>query len=318
MEPQAQPRSSAGRIGETIAHFVRGFLIGLAELVPGISGGTVALVTGIYERALTAGMSFIGVAKALVNDRPSLGAKIRAIDWWLLIPVGIAMVCAVFFMSGVMHDFVTDHPQVARALFLGMVAMSILVPLQMTYTPDLKAKPWVWLVFLAAAVATFFGTGFTSAPAEDPALVTIFFAAMIAVIALILPGVSGSFLLLALGLYAPVLGSLSNREWDVIIVFLAGALVGLVLFVRVMSWLLNHHRTVTLVTMAGLMLGSLRALWPWQDADATLLAPDSGSDLAQTAAWVLLGVAIVAATMLAERRLTHLSGARIEETTSPA
>lgn len=318
MAPPDQPRSPAGKVGEVVANLIRGFLIGLAELVPGISGGTVALVVGIYERALDAGMSLIDAAKSLFSDRSAVGAKVRAIDWWLLVPVGISMVAAVFSMSGVMHAFVTDHAQVARALFLGMVAMSIVVPLQMVYKPDLAAKPWVWVIFAAAAVATFFATGFTAAPVEDPPLVAIFFAAMFAVIALIMPGVSGSFLLLALGLYAPVMGSVSNREWDVIGVFILGALIGIVLFVRVMSWLLAKHRTVTLVTMAGLMLGSLRALWPWQDNDATLLAPESAGDLFTSLGWVLLGAAIVGLTLIAERRLSHRSGARVEEEQAPA
>lgn len=318
MAQSDQPHSPAGKVGETIANFIRGFLIGLAELVPGISGGTVALVVGIYERALNAGMSLIDVAKSIFQDRPAVGSKIRAVDWWLLIPVGMAMITAVFSMSGVMHTFVTQHEQTARALFLGMVAMSILVPLQMTYKPDLKAKPWVWVFFILAAVAAFFATGFTAAPVENPPLFVVFLAAMFAVIALIMPGVSGSFLLLALGLYAPVMGSVSNREWDVIGVFVLGAGVGLIVFIRTMSWLLSNHRTITLVTMAGLMLGSLRALWPWQDSEAALLAPTSGADLAANLGWVVLGVAVVGFTLIAERRLAHRSGARVEEEQSPA
>ncbi|AWB82238.1 DUF368 domain-containing protein [Corynebacterium yudongzhengii] len=302
MAPTDQHTSSAGKIGESVANVLRGFLIGLAELVPGISGGTVALVVGIYERALDAGMQLMGSVKALFTSGESAGKKARGLDWWLLIPVGVGMIIAVFSMAGVMHTFVTEYEQTSRALFLGMVAMSLYVPLSMAQPADLKAKPWVWVAFVISAVATFFATGFTSSTVADPSYPVIFFAASIAVIALILPGVSGSYLLLAMGLYAPVMGAVDERQWDVMIVFALGAIVGLALFIRIMSYLLSHHRTVTVVVMAGLMLGSLRALWPWQDADAALLAPPSAGEALAMLGWFALGVAIVGITILAERR----------------
>lgn len=311
MTPASPPPRTANRVVEVIINALRGFLIGMAELVPGISGGTVALVVGVYERALDAAMDLMGLAKAVVKDRSSLKDRFRQLDWILLLPIGAAMVIAVFTMSGVLSTFVTDYPEVSRSLFLGMVAMSIVVPLRMVYQPDLKAKPWVWLLFIVGAVATFIGTGFTAAPREDPALLTIFFAAAIAVIALVMPGVSGSFLLLALGLYAPIMSSLSNREWDVIGTFLIGAIVGLILFVRTLQWLLSQHRTVTLVTMAGLMLGSLRALWPWQTDDAGLLAPTSTGDAVTMVLWALLGVAIVGLAIYLEGRLHHFTGTKM-------
>ncbi len=285
---------------EVIANAVRGFLVGMVELIPGISGGTVALVVGIYERLLDQASALFAAVKAMFTDRQSVPARLRSLDWALLAPVAVFMVVAVFVMSGPLTTFVTTYPAVSRALFLGMVAVSVIVPLRMVYAPDLKSKPWVWILFVLAAIATFIGTGFTAAPQEDPALPIIFVAAAIAVCALVLPGVSGSFFLLAVGLYEPVMGALSDRVWSVIGVFILGALTGIVLFIRVLRWLLDRHRTVALVTMAGLMLGSLRALWPWQDGDANLLAP--GADWPQMLMWTLLGAGVVALMIYIEYR----------------
>lgn len=257
---------------------VRGFLIGMAELVPGISGGTVALIVGIYEKALHNG--------DLLAKR-----KFREMDWLFLGLVGAGMFTAVFTMSTVLHTFVTEYADLANGLFLGMVAVSIIVPIGMM---DRRKATWrLLLLFLPAAVVGFFATGYTSTPVDDPSLIVIFAAAAVAICALMLPGLSGSFVLLALGLYQPIIGAVSNREIDVILVFCAGAATGALLFVRVLSWMLEKHRNVTLATMAGLMLGSLRALWPWPGTTPTNVGPVVGM--------MLLGALIVALFLIADR-----------------
>lgn len=305
------PAQSVPPVIDAIVNALRGFLIGVVELIPGVSGGTVALVVGVYERALAAISDAIGVVKpAAKGEGAQVGARFRALDWLLIIPAGAAMVVAVFAMAGPLTAFVTDYEQTARSLFFGMVAVSVSVPLSMVYRPDLTSKPWVWLLFVLGAVLAFIGTGFTAAPVEQLNAPMVFFAAMVAVTALMLPGLSGSFLLLALGLYAPVMGAVAERDWAVILTFVAGALLGVALFARVLRWLLEKHRTVALVTMAGLMVGSLRALWPWQDADANLLLPASGAELATSLFWVVVGAAVVGLMLGAERRLRHFSGTR--------
>ena len=270
-----------------VANVIRGGLIGMAELVPGISGGTVALVVGIYERALNTGNQL-------------LRREFAKVDWFFLIAVGVGMVTAVFSLSTVLHNFVENSPEYARALFLGMVAVSIWVPLAMMDPRDLRRRVGMVIpLFLVAAVVGFLGTSFVSAPREDPALPIVFVAAAVAVCALVLPGISGSYMLLAVGLYTPIMGSLSNREWPVIFTFAAGALVGIALFVKVLTWALEKHRTVTLTIMAGLMLGSLRSLWPWQTADADLLAP--GDNVLPVIGLIVLGGAVVATFIIADR-----------------
>lgn len=272
---------------QVVANIIRGALIGMAELVPGISGGTVALVVGIYERALH-------------NGNQLLRRRFSQVDWFFLIAVGVGMVGVVFTMSTVMHNFVENTPEFARALFLGMVVVSIWVPLAMVDPRDLRRRlPVVVPLFLAAAVLAYLGTGQTAAPRENPSLLVVFLVAAVVVCALVLPGVSGSYMLLAMGLYSPIMGSLSDREWPVIFTFLAGALVGVVLFIKVLTWAMEKHRTITLTMMAGLMLGSLRSLWPWQSAEGTLLAPGDG--VAPILGLIVLGGAVVAVFIVADR-----------------
>ena len=212
----------------------------------------------------------------------------------------LGMGAVVVTMSGVMETFVTDHPSISRALFFGMVLVSIAVPLTMiaplrtlfSYCLRPKYLPATFASLLAA-VATFFLTGLTSSPQSDPNLLIVFCAAAVAVCALVLPGVSGSFFLLAVGLYSATLAAVSDRNLAYIAVFAAGALTGIVLFVRALEKLLTNHRTMTLSVMAGLMLGSLRALWPWQTGDASLQAPH-GNVLVHVGLMVAGAVAVLA------------------------
>lgn len=293
-------RQTTGPIG-ALVNVVRGFLIGMAELVPGISGGTVALVVGVYERLIDSGMSLMRGVKHLVGDRSQAKRTFAAADLALIAALLAGMAIAVFSMAGTMANFVDNHAPIARALFLGMVAVSIYVPFSMVDRSEVKKRPWVWIVFAVAAALTFVGTGVTSATQESPPMPIVFVAAAVAVCALVLPGISGSFFLLAVGLYQPVMTAVADRDLGFMAVFAAGAMTGILLFVRVLDYLLENHRAVTLVTMAGLMLGSLRALWPWQDADANLLAP--GADWPAMLGWFALGAAAVVVTLVAEHFL---------------
>lgn len=264
---------------------VRGFLIGMAELVPGVSGGTVALVTGVYEEIIgSANHVVTGLRRFLSGPerRASLMAELRRTDWLLIVPILIGMAAAVFGMAGVMSGFVTGSPELARGLFLGMVAASVVVPLKMLPPRAAGRRSWPEaLVLLAAVGAAFIMTSLAgSAVVADPPLVLVAAAAAVAICALVLPGVSGSFFLLAVGLYAPTLTAIHDRDLSYIGAFGLGAAVGLAGFVKVIHHLLEHHRRTTLIVMAGLMVGSLRALWPWQSVAAAdgkgagiLLAP---------------------------------------------
>lgn len=292
----------------TVINVVFGALIGLAELVPGVSGGTVALVAGIYERAIHNGNALVHIVRVLIGDRSQLKTSIKSVEWGFLASVAVGMIGAVFTMSSVMHHFVDHHPVTARALFLGMVAVSIVVPLRMIRAESLSSQKLpALLLFVIGAIATFFATSMTSEPKTAPSLLIVFFVAMIAVCALVLPGVSGSFILLALGFYEPIIQAVSDRNFAIIAVFAAGAITGLACFIKVLDVLMTRHHTLTLATMAGMMLGSLRALWPWQTDNADLLWPSANSGT--TFGFIALGAVVVAcvvfAEILLERKNSH-------------
>lgn len=320
--PAARPPAfplTARTPGALALNLVRGGLIGTAELVPGISGGTVALVTGVYERVLYNANRLLDGVKLLPKERAEGLRKIRAVDWTMLLPLGAGMIVMVFAMAGIVGGFVEDHPVPARALFLGMVIVSLAVPLLMIDWPDLRRRlPVAVPLFLAGAAFTFIATGFSASDNADPSMWLVFIAAAVAVCALILPGVSGSFFLYAIGIYTATLDAVSDLDLGYIAVFGLGALTGLVLFVRVMETLLTRVRTLTLFTMTGMLLGSLRALWPWQSDDADLQPP--GDQVGVAVVLFLVGAGIVAAMVVTEqvikRRRLAERAARTAATTS--
>lgn len=293
--------------------FIRGALMGMAELVPGVSGGTVALVTGIYDELITSANHVVQAVRVLVTGPERgkrFGSELRQVNWWLVVPVLIGMVTVVFTVAGMMHDFVANTPEHARGLFFGMVAASLIVPLQMAPARAKGRSPvWDWVTVIVAAVVAFVLTSLAGGQVvENPALPIVFLAAAVAVCALVIPGVSGSFFLLAVGLYAPTLQAVDDRNFAYLGVFALGAIVGLAAFVKLLHYLLNEHRRTTLLAMTGLMIGSLRALWPWQTAGAAdgdgagmLLAPSD--PILAPVLLAVLGAAIVLALLFAEKLL---------------
>lgn len=294
--------------GSVIANVIRGGLIGLAELVPGISGGTIALIVGVYERLIDSANHVLTGVKRLVAgpDRGTWWREVKRAEWGLIIPLLIGMVSLVFTLAGVMEGFVTNHPSKARGLFLGMVLASVAVPLLLIDRKDLAStgkRIGAALLLLVVAVVFFFLTGLGGAPVNnDPSLVLVFFAAAVAICALVLPGVSGSFFLLTIGIYAATTGAVDDRNIVYLLVFMAGAFTGLAVFVKALHWLLHNMHTKVMLVMAGLMLGSLRALWPWQGPNRELLAP--GADALPVFGLTLLGAVVVVAMVLVDRKMS--------------
>lgn len=281
------------------ANVVRGGLIGVVETVPGVSGGTVALVVGIYSQLIHSASSVVSALRVLLTgpDRAAAAKRHLAdVDWRVVLPVMIGMPIGLFTAVQFIGGWIEEHPELTRAVFFGMVLASIAVPLRMA--GRLTGKHCG--VGLLAAALTFW---LVSLPPNnvEPQWWIILPAGAIAVCALLLPGLSGSFLLLTVGLYEPTIGAASDFDLGYLAVFGLGLMVGLVTIVKGLKWLLDHHATMTLAVLAGVMLGALRALWPWQTEDRVLLSPDTL--MAPAAGMAVAGFVVVAVLVLIDRHL---------------
>jgi putative membrane protein len=277
---------------------LRGVLIGIAEIIPGVSGGTIALIVGVYQDIISAAAHIVRAFTLLFTStgRAEISAELRSVRWSVVIPVLIGMFSGIFLGASLLEPLISAYPIESRAVFAGLILASLWVPIRMVASA--WNLPMVALAVLAAT-ASFVLTGLPVLSNPSSSLWLVAPAAAVAVCALVLPGVSGSFLLVTLGMYQPTLQAVNSLDFVYLGIFVLGAVVGLALFVRVLQWLLEHRRVVTLVVMTGLMAGSLRALWPWQGEGRVLLEVPEGS----APIWALMaaGIATVLLVFAVER-----------------
>lgn len=289
--PVSRPRA-------LFTHFSQGLLMGSADIIPGVSGGTMALIVGIYKNLIAAIGDAVTAVLLLARGRArEAWQAFLALEWSLLLPVVGGIGLAIALGSLFIPELLDRYPVECRALFFGLVAASLVIPWRERKT----SRPSHFAIAVVAAVVAFFLVGLPrSADAADPSLLRIGLTAAVAINAMILPGVSGAFLLEVLGLYRTTLEAL--RELDVVYIatFGLGAALGLGAVAKLLSWLLDRHHDVTMAVLVGLLAGSLRALWPWvgsvthvgSDGVATAV-PDPSVLLAPAEGWPLaLGLAL--------------------------
>jgi putative membrane protein len=271
--------------------------MGAADVVPGVSGGTVALVLAIYHRLIEAiriGSRALGHFLRL--DVPSGVDHLRRVEWIFLLPLLTGITLAVLTLSSLIERLLADHPVSMAGLFLGLVAGSTAVAWQLLTRRDVRRV----VVLLVSAVVTWLALGIREATTdhgsggvEDPALWVFFGSGAIAICAMILPGISGSFLLVTLGMYGAVLGAVNDRDVLAVGAVLLGCISGLALFSQLLHWALSRHYDTVMAALIGLMAGSLRVLWPWpRGVDSTALEAPSGPVLLPLAL-VVVGLAVV-------------------------
>ena len=314
MGAQRTPARASAR--EVPGNFLRGMAMGSADVVPGVSGGTVALVLAIYHRLVTAirsGSSALG--HFLKLDLRGGWALFRQVEWAFLIPLLLGILTAVLLLAGAIEHQLEVHPVQMSGLFLGLVAGSTVVATGLLTRRDVRE----WVLILGTGAAFFIALGFTSGSSEsgttgDIPLWAFFLAGAIAICAMILPGISGSFLLVVMGMYSAVLTAVSERDLVTVGVFALGCVVGLSLFSQLLHWALNEHYDTVMAVMIGLLLGSLRVLWPWPDgADSVALgAPDEA--VAVTLGLAAFGLVLVLGIDYVAHRLERRKGSdEIEE-----
>ena len=287
----------------------RGLAMGAADVVPGVSGGTIAVVLGIYERLLGAIRGMAGAAARLLRgDWREAGRRLAGVDWWLIVPLQVGILGTILLLASVIETQLEDRPETMAGLFCGLVLASAVSACRL-----FEWRGAVQVVLMAvSAGATFALLGLQSGPVADPSLLVLAGAGAIAICAMILPGVSGAFLLLMLGMYGAVLHIVTDRHYLEAAVFLAGAAVGLGLFSSVLGWLLDQGRNTVMAVLVGLMFGSLRVLWPWPNGVGVIsrheheMISGTGLDWPTVGEWAAPTVAAVAGFAVV-LLITHLA-----------
>ncbi|MEZ5175821.1 MAG: DUF368 domain-containing protein [Acidimicrobiia bacterium] len=283
---------------ESIASVLRGFAMGAADIVPGVSGGTIALVLGIYERlvaSIRAGSTALG--RILAGDVKGFRHWITRVEWGFLVPLGVGILAAVVSLAHLLTTLLAEAPVAMASLFAGLVIGSMLIAWTMLREPAARE---VWVAIAVGAVvfvALGVRTGTTEETVDqltDPALWAYFGSGAIAICAMILPGISGSFILVLLGMYGAVLDAVTDFDIVALGTFILGAVVGLGVFSQVLDRALTHHHDVVLAALVGLMAGSLRVLWPWPLGVQSTVLGTPDSDIALAVAMALVGfIAVV-------------------------
>lgn len=243
---------------------LRGICMGAADVVPGVSGGTMALITGIYEELILSIRSFDGQALRLFF-RGDLRGVLGHVRWPFLCALLLGILGAIASLSKGIAWLLVHEPVLLWSFFFGLVLASV-------YTVGARIPRWdvsKAALALVAAVGAYVLVGLV--PVETPQTpLYIFFSAILAICAMILPGISGSFILVLLGKYHHILHAVNERDLVTIVIFGCGAAVGLMSFARVLGWVFNKYHDLTLALLTGLMLGSLRKIWPWKETLATI------------------------------------------------
>jgi len=248
--------------------FLRGLAMGAADVVPGVSGGTIAFITGIYARLLSAIASF---NFDLINTFRNGGIKAawHHVDGAFLSSLLAGVVVSLVLFARLLTAALELYPLIVWSFFFGLVAASIIH--MGRQIPSFNYQR-VLLFALGALVA--FGVSIAKPVTAPTDNWFIFLAASISICATILPGISGSFILLLVGVYPVVLGAIGYGDYEVIAYFAAGAIFGLLTFVKAVSWMFRRFEYATLSVLTGFLLGSLNTLWPWKVVTSSVVKSD--------------------------------------------
>lgn len=244
--------------------FLKGAVMGAADAVPGVSGGTMALITGIYERLISALASF---RVSMVRDlaRGEFASVWIRVDGGFLLTLGAGILTSLFSVLSLVHWLLESYPQMLWSFFLGLIAASLIVLVRRQVWHRLDAALMLAGTLIAGGIA--FSTGL-HLEVTPP---TLILGGALAISAMLLPGISGSFILLLLGLYPAVVEAVHQRDLMVVGWVALGCVIGILVFSRVLNWLLRHWHDRVLGFMLGFILGALVKVWPWQYEQQWLL-----------------------------------------------
>ncbi len=251
-------------MSRTVKDFVviglKGMAMGAADVVPGVSGGTIAFISGIYEELLSS-ISNVNLSLLKTLQKDGLKAAWKQLNGLFLLALFTGIFISIVSLAKVIKWLLENEPILLWSFFFGLVLASIIYIGKQISNWNLGTI----LALIIGAIIAYFITTLNPMVTENSSSLFIFLAGAIAICAMILPGISGSFILVLLGAYKPVLDAVNNRNFTTIIAFLAGAVVGLLSFSKVLKWLFAHHKNNTLAALTGFVIGSLNKIWPWKE-----------------------------------------------------
>lgn len=292
-------------MNQLVSNFLKGIGIGSANVIPGVSGGTIALLTGIFERLINCLKSFDITALQLLF-KGKIKELVKHIDFWFLLAVGLGVVVSVFTIAKIFEIWLAGEMSriYLMCFFLGLVIASI-------YFVGKTVNKWDWksvLAFVAGAciAVTLFILNYlketqAGGVEADATMNTNFFYVMICgaigICSMILPGLSGSYVLLLMGVYDNIISAVSNLDWSILIPFAIGAVAGLLAFSHILSWVFKRFPDITIALLTGFILGSLPVIYPWRNALTNeLVLPEANIKLAIAIVITLIGAAVIVLT----------------------
>ena len=238
---------------------LKGIGMGAADVVPGVSGGTIAFISGIYEELLGS-ISNINLALFKTLKKDGFKTAWEQLNGNFLASLFVGIFISIISLAKIISWTLTNHPVLLWSFFFGLVLASVIyIAKQIT-----KWNFIAIILVIIGAVLAYYITTLNPMISENSSMLFMFFAGAIAICAMILPGISGSFILVLLGAYKPVLAAINNRDFTTIAAVGFGAIVGLLSFSRILKYLFANYKNYTLAILTGFIIGSLNKIWPWK------------------------------------------------------
>ncbi|MDG2342634.1 MAG: DUF368 domain-containing protein [Cytophagales bacterium] len=253
--------------------FLKGMAMGISDLIPGISGGTIALLLGIYEKFIQSlkSINYSTLIYLLKLDFKKLNDQL---NFNFILPVFVGILISIFLFSSLISYLLINHKILLFSFFFGLIFFSSLKLIASLNPNSLFDFSLIFSGLILGLSLLFIGQLSLS-----DSIISVFFSGFIAISAMLLPGISGSYILLILGKYQFMLDSISSLLWTNILVFAFGAVFGILSFSKIIFWLLNKYYKSTILFLSGIMLGALNKVWPWQNNNDLILPIHNISDL---------------------------------------
>lgn len=290
-------------MNQYIANFFKGLGVGSANVIPGVSGGTIALITGIFERLINALKSCnLTAIKLFFTGKFKEFAK--HIDLWFLISVGSGVLVAILSIARLFEFLFAEYPIYLWSFFFGMILVSI-------YYVGITIERFNWKVVLSFIIGTAFALfiAFGTPAKENSNFIYLLICGAVATCSMILPGLSGSFVLVLMGNYQLIMiDAVNDLNLNILLPVAVGGVVGLLAFSHLLSWIFKNYRDITIAVLTGFILGSMPIIWPWKNDVITYFGseakvtgyeyylPELNTDFAIAFVIMLIGAALIVLT----------------------